>query len=165
MRILKILIFFDYFCSDFRHAVVDFAKVEEYQQKTLKPSFKGAVFNYLSSILYINLLNRNNFTYNVLEESLITNEIVFYFSRNFYLVDEINSIISNMKSGGFIHYLRSKYLKNDFLGNISNLSLSFEQLNGVFQILMYGLMIASFSFVIEFSIQRLQKLFRVLNYK
>jgi hypothetical protein len=109
-------------------------------------------------------LNHNNFTYNILNEALITNEIVFYFTKNFYLVDEINEKVSNLKSGGFIKFLMLKYLTNlspsKKIASISSLSMS--QLYGVFEILFYGLIIATFVFFVEFTFEIIKKMFKKL---
>lgn len=144
----------------FRHKVIDFAKIDSYLQKTLKSTFKGVVFNYCITILYSNSLNHKNFTYNILNEALITNEIVFYFTRNFYLVYEINEKVSHLKSGGFINYLMSKYLSKDFTKkNVLIESLSMKQLHGIFQILMYGLLLALVVFFMEMTWKLFKKFF------
>lgn len=146
---------FEYFLFHFRHKVIDFAKLDDLQQRTLSPSFKGAVFNYLTTVQYINSQNSRNFSYNILNEALLINEIVFYFTKNFFLVDEINFSLSHLKSGGFINFLRSKYLSKTFQSNyLFKSSLNLRQLGGVFKILLYGWLISCCMFFLEVVFKR-----------
>lgn len=134
----------------FRHEVISFDSVESKQQKALDSKFTGAVFNYYLSILYLNFLNQNNFSYQILNEPLITNEIVFYFTKNFYLIDEINDKVSHLKSGGFIKYLMSQNTKKHSVKNeVVIQSLGMRHLHGIFEILFYGLLITAVTFVAE----------------
>lgn len=54
---------------------------------------RGAVFTYLSTALYTNSISKQNFFYTIFNEAVVTSQIKFYFTKNFYLVDEINEKI------------------------------------------------------------------------
>jgi hypothetical protein len=136
--------------QSFRQKLINFTEMDYYAMKTLDPLFNGAVFHYDSIVLYMNSINHQNFTLKILNEALITNLIVFYLSKNFYLVDEIDEKISQFKANGFIKFWTSKYI-NSKLKKEKHLQspLSLKQLKGTFEILYFGLLLSSFSFVIE----------------
>lgn len=126
--------------------------------KTLDSSFDGAVFYYKSIVLYTNSINHRNFTLQILNEALVTNLIVFYLSKNFYLVDEIDDKISQFKASGFIQLWSSKYFKEGPNSNRDPTSLSMEQLQGTFKVLSFGLLLSFVSFVFELkSIHKIEK--------
>lgn len=115
----------------------------------MDPSFKGAVFRYTSVVYYLNRKNKQNYTLNILEEFLLTNQFVFYFSKNFYLVDEINEKISQLKSNGLIEHLQWKYFTLDKKLKDYPSMLTLENLSGIFKLLAYGLAAAMCALVIE----------------
>lgn len=117
--------------------------------KTLEPSFKGAVFRYGSIVSYNNQVNQQNFTLKVLSESFLTNQFVFYFTKNFYLVDEINEKISHFKSSGLMKHWRSKYTNLIKKRKELQTSMTLGHLSGVFELLIYGWIATSCVFVIE----------------
>jgi hypothetical protein len=99
--------------------------------------------------------------FNVFHQTFMTNEIVFYFTKNFYLVEKFNEKIQGLKSGGIIEYQRSKYLKKQFLKRTSTISsLNLNQLKGVFQIFLIGLLISSLSLIIEIVLNAWRTLIR-----
>lgn len=106
--------------------------------------------SYHKQILYKNLVNRKHFFYNVLDEVFLTNQIVFYFTKNFYLIDEINKKISQFKANGLIIFWMAKYIENDKNRSKEPPSrLNIKHLNGTFELLVCGLIIASMVFVVE----------------
>jgi hypothetical protein len=68
-----------------RKKVLPFLETKKFIFETLDPNFRGAVFRYRSVIAYTNQYYKKNFTLEILDESLLTNEFVFYFAKNFYL--------------------------------------------------------------------------------
>lgn len=117
--------------------------------KTLEPSFKGAVFRYASIVSYNNHINQHTFSLKILNEAFLTNQFVFYFTKNFYLVDEINDKISQFKSSGLMKHWRSKYISSIKKAKESQTSMTLRHLSGVFELLIYGWIAASSVFVIE----------------
>lgn len=137
----------------------------EYLLKTLDPAFKGAVPTYLAAILYTNSLNKHNFSFNILNEPLLTNQIVFYFTKDFYLVDVINEKMSQFKSNGMLNFLMFKYVDAGFK-NPKNppSSLNLKHVEGAFTLFGYGLLAASASFIFELKTKLIQsKIFNSNN--
>lgn len=89
--------------------------IEIYRQKTLDPNFKGVVVNYINQILYLNEQNYKNFSYKLCKEALMTNNFVFYFRKNHYLVDEVSSLIDLMLMSGICKHIRRRYMNDIFL--------------------------------------------------
>jgi hypothetical protein len=150
-----------FFFLNFRSKLIKLTEMENIQMETLDPTFKGSVFTYLSIVLYSNAMNRNNFTLQICKETLLTNQIVFYFTKNFYLVHKFNELISSFKSAGIVDYFISKYIDVTLTPLKSTTQhptkLTLENLKGIFQLLIYGLSISLGCFVIEILIWNLKK--------
>lgn len=132
-------------------------EVQEYLQKTLDSSFKGAVFAYHSNVLYLNMINKQNFSYSVLNEAFVTNPVAFYFTKNFYLVEEFNTKISQCKANGLINFWLSKYASSTAQKAVDFPSrMTVKHLQGTFEVLLYGLIGALIAFVLELNFERLR---------
>ncbi len=119
---------------------------------SLEPSFKGVVFNYLRPVLYDNLLQRNNFTFRICPEAMHDNSFVFYFTKNFYLVDEFNNLIQIFESIGLMDYIMDKYvdvnsMKSDTKSRPS--AFNYSNIEGFFSLFYYGCALAIVSFLFE----------------
>lgn len=129
------------------------SQLERFLAKTLDPSFKGIVFNYLTHVLYLNSLNYQNFTYRIADEHLMTNQLVFYFQRNHFLADKVTEKIDIFQEAGLIEMIMSKYLDYQFLKpklhghNPSVLTVS--HLSAVFGVWFGFLMLSAVIFVME----------------
>lgn len=100
----------------------------------------------------MNSLNKKNFTYNMLKESVLTNQIVWYFRRNFFLRDAFNEKISQFKANGLINFWMSRYLNSsDVQATESRVptSLNLDQVQGIFSLLICGTIVASVGFIVE----------------
>lgn len=137
------------FC--FRRKVISQAELDNYALMTLEPSFKGSVFHFSSTVSYINTLNRHNFKLKYLKEAFLTNQIVFYFTKNFYLLDEVNDKISQFKANGVINFWISKYIDevSSANRNVSLSPLNMQQLIGIFELLLCGWLLALVAFIVE----------------
>lgn len=132
--------------------MIDFLDIDKYAMKTVDTSFRGAVFSFLSTTRYMNSLNKKNFTYNMLKESVLTNQIVWYFRRNFFLRDAFNEKISQFKANGLINFWMSRYLNSsDVQATESRVptSLNLDQVQGIFSLLICGTIVASVGFIVE----------------
>lgn len=128
------------------------ADMQSYNLKTLDPSFRGVVFNYLGPVSYDNLIDRNNFTFRICKEVLITNSFVFYFTKNFYLVNEFDQLIQNFESAGLIDHIRTKYIQMDSMETIRKnppTALTYRNIEGFFALYYLGCFLALLSFVCE----------------
>jgi hypothetical protein len=145
-----------------RHLVVKLTEMTKYELNTLDPNYKGVTFGYLSIVLFKNKKTRGNFTLRLCKEAMLTNQIVFYFTQNFYLVDEINRLIEEIKAAGLVDYAISKYINmrssNEKNEKQTPSPLNFDHLKAVFEILIFGLLIALFCFVAETLLTLLYKI-------
>jgi hypothetical protein len=75
---------------------------------------------------------------------------VFYFTKNFYLVDEINEKISQFHSSGLIDFWISNYLIVDHKSNNEFPSvLTMKKFEGIFAILSFGWFLAIGALIFE----------------
>jgi hypothetical protein len=136
-----------------RYKIIPLSEISKIEELTLDPSFKGVVFDYLTIALYTNFLNRKNYTFKICKESLLTNQIVFYFTKNFYLVDEFNNLFGRLKAAGLVEHVLSKYVDMELMDlqdvKKEATSLTLENLKGIFQLLTCGLALAVIGFVVE----------------
>lgn len=120
--------------------------------ETLDPSFKGVVFNYLTQVSYDNLINRKNFTLRTCKEVMHTNSFAFYFTKNFYLVDEFDELIDRLKCAGLIDYILSEYMDmNSMKTNQKNppSAIKYSHIEGFFSLFYCGCALALLSFLLE----------------
>jgi hypothetical protein len=147
-----------------KHEVITLREIEKYEEKTLDSSFKGVVFGYLLIVLYKNIQSRKNYTLNICKEVMLTNQIVFYFTKNFYLVDEFNRVIDNVKAAGLVDHVLSKYIDEKMINAASEKQgpspLDLVHLSGIFKLLAGGLITALLSFLMEIFIFKLREKIR-----
>lgn len=81
---------------------------------------------------------------------MLTSSFAFYFTKNFYLVNEFNEVISNCQSAGLIDYVMSKYTKlTKKIEKQPPSALSYNNLEGFFELFAYGLILSFLSFILE----------------
>jgi hypothetical protein len=124
--------------------------IDSFLFKTLDPTFKGAVLRYESIISYLNLVNKQNFTFKVLNEAFLINQFVFYFTKNYFLVDKVNKKIGEFHSSGLIQFWMSKYFTDKSTRKTDGpSSLNVKRLEGVFEVLLFGWVVSVFVFTLE----------------
>lgn len=137
----------------FRRKIIDLADVDKYCKNTIDPTFKGVVFQYLTNSLYSNQQNFKSFTYKICRESLMTNHLIFYFRKSFYLVDEINERIRRLRESGIINYFISKYADEKYqkveADDSGPSQLTVNHFIGIFQFLTFGLSVSFISLIFE----------------
>lgn len=132
--------------------IIKLEQIEEYRDKTLDPSFNGVVLNYLTQVLYLNKINRNNFTYTICKQRFINNRMVFYLPKDFFLIDEINLKITALMENGLMNYWRLKYLDfsiNQVVAVDGPSLLSLYELSGSFIIYLVGVVVCICAFILE----------------
>lgn len=143
-----------HFSSNFRTKIYSNSDLELYRNKTLDPSFRGVVFNYLPQILYLNNIHSKNFSYLIAKERLVTNWLVFYLQRGHFLTDEINSKIEMFHQSGLIVRTMSQYVDLLFLKSNTlkrpQAKLEIQQLSAVFWLWLLGLALTFLVFLCEF---------------
>jgi len=109
------------------------------------------VFQYKRTILSYNYAN--NYTLRICEETLFADPHAYYFTKNFYLVNEINELISNLHSAGLIERVVLAYDRaisvNTFEKQATPSALTYDNMEGFFDLFYYGLSFAFVSFIME----------------
>lgn len=104
-------------------------------------------------IIFMNQQNYKNFTYTVLKEYLLDVQIVFYFPKNFYLVESMNEKMGVLKAAGLVNLWMERYIDKSYLKikrqKTQPKIMNIQQLSGGFQILVIGLTISIFMFTLE----------------
>lgn len=130
-----------------------------YRKRTLDSSFRGAVSSPLFEIVYMNKLNFKSFAFKTLRESLNNNFAVFYFQKNFYLLNAINEKIGILKAAGLVDYWISKDIDPSFLHikqeNLGPQKLNIEHLLGCFELLFLGITLGLIAFSLEIIYKRI----------
>lgn len=135
-----------------RHQVISNSDRSLYNLKTLDPSFRGVVFGYFSPVMYENLIQRKNYMFRICKEVLTTNSFVFYFTKNFYLLNEFNELIQIFESAGLIDHITVKYVDMDLLKTNQKhppSALKYRNIEGFFTLFYFGCVAALVSFVTE----------------
>ena len=136
-----------------RRVIINLAEVDKYSMMTLDPEFKGVVFQYVTNALYINQINHKNFTLKICRESLMTNHLVFYFRKGFYLYKEVNEKIRMFKQSGIINFFTTRYADNKFKNtgndNEGPSQLTVNHFIGIFQLWAFGLFVSTILFISE----------------
>jgi hypothetical protein len=78
---------------------------------------------------------------------------VMYFQKNFFLIPAINRVIGHLESGGLIEYWHFNYIDKRFLNvkeqEVEARKMSFDHLEGCFQLWGWGCLIAFLCFLVE----------------
>lgn len=145
--------------------VVNSSMLLKKRMETTNPYGNTAVSSSLEQILYYNKLNyKENTTLTVCKEYLFTFQYGIYFRKNSYLEQAFNKKIQLLKSSGLIDFWASEFINSRYL-NIktrdgSPKKLNMEQLLGGFEVLLIGLVVGFFVFLVE-AISRWLRIARV----
>ncbi|CRK92117.1 CLUMA_CG005842, isoform A [Clunio marinus] len=146
-----------------RRVVIEMNEIEKIRNKTLNPKFKGALFNYMTQVFYLNQLNYKEFSYRICKEKFLSNPMVFYFQKDFYLVNEFNDKMNDLKENGLINLWISKYVDKRFTNQketlVGALPLNVHHLLAIFELWIGGLVISFIIFILEHSTVKHFKLF------
>jgi hypothetical protein len=128
-------------------------EINTYRKKTLDPSFRGVVFNYVNQIVYENEKNYKNYSFQICKEILMTNSFVFYFRKNHHIVDEVSLHIDLMLTAGIIQHIEKRYM-NEIFRKVNKDEMGPKQLTlkhfiGTFRFLLMFNSIASAVFLLE----------------
>lgn len=149
-----------YFISSINLRVTFFHRdeFETNRQRTLQPSSKIAVFDYLMRTLYTNQQNQNKFTYTILNEHWFINNMVFYMRKNFYLLKEFDRISGELAASGLIDHWVSNHVHVSMkrTQKPEPSGLKFGQLQGIFEVWVVGMIMSLFWFVVELTIAKLK---------
>lgn len=136
-----------------KRVIIKLSEQEYFRHMTLDPSFNGAVFNYLTQVLYINQLHHKEFSYRICKDLFTNNQMIFYFQKDFYLLNEFNGMITALHENGVIKFWRSKYVDSRYTNrnddSIGPTPLRFYHLRGCFELFTGGLIICVSVFSLE----------------
>lgn len=117
--------------------------------------------DYLTRVLYENEKNYKNFTYKVCPEQVMPSFVAAYMRKNHFLVGEIDKRIEALMSNGLMGHWIKQYtsykhtLKSNQNSHPSQLKM--ENLQGAFEILIYGLFLAFMNFLFEILVNVIKK--------
>lgn len=127
--------------------------MDHYMEKiNFGSNFKGVYEESLLRALYFNQLKPFNSRYHICNEVFMTIPIVIYTRKNFYLIDELNEKIENLKAAGLINLWNYQPIDERirFEHDMTKATaLRLEQLVGIFEIFGAGLLISFFVFAVE----------------
>lgn len=135
--------------------MIKVSEMPAYEFMTLNQSLHGAVFKHKMPVLYQNFINRHNYTLNICPVTIYTNSFVFYFTQNFYLMQDMNNLIGNFKSAGLIDFIISKYIDPIYVTAFYKKEkqpptpFEYSRLKGIFKLLFYLLGLSTVTFVSE----------------
>ena len=121
------------------------------------PNFKGAFSKTFTGALYLNQLNFNSTMFKICKEVYLTQPIVVYVQKDFYLVNEINEKILLFQAAGLVQHWHSKTVDNKFLKieeSMSLKALNIHHLYGSFQLWLCGCGVTVLVFIGEFLIAK-----------
>lgn len=131
--------------------------------KTFKKSnFKETFIVPLQTILQLNQQQTYNFTLNYLQnEVFATLSVVLYYQKNFILASAIDDVIQKLQSAGIIEYWHYNYFKRKktVRESAKREKIKFEHLEGSFQILFGGYLVAVVAFLVEIALKTLLQKF------
>lgn len=120
---------------------------------TFDSTFKGAVTIDYAQAAYYNKVHHRNETFKICKEQMFSGQVVFYFQKDFYLVQEFNDKIKYLKAAGILDIWLRKYIDNKYLNfkqpKIGSRKLKFRNLQGGFQLFCGGILISTFIFSME----------------
>jgi hypothetical protein len=136
--------------------------VQNESLRTLNPNFKGVVFAYMGQALLWNKQTAKNYSLKFCSERFLLNQRVFYFPKDFYLVEEFNHQISVLSANGILTKILSEFVDQSFLSvkseNAGPSPISLKQISGIFYISAVGLLFSLLVFATEVLSNHLQKL-------
>ena len=112
--------------------------------------FKGTLAEAATLTLYENTKINKNSPKIICKEHYMTNSLVFYTLKKFFLLDELNKRIEMMKTGGLIDFWYFKYVGRNSKENLNPPKvLTLDNFKGSFGILLLGCVISCVVFIIE----------------
>jgi hypothetical protein len=129
--------------------------------EVVNPEFKGALLTSEDHLAYRNIQASPNVFFRHATESIMTYNIAIYMHKQSCLSYQFNQMIVNLVSAGLVQNWASKYIDKSFLKRKSvskAVGLNMPQLLGAFQLLVTGLVISFFVFILEtFSVRLKQQ--------
>ncbi|CRK94937.1 CLUMA_CG008428, isoform A [Clunio marinus] len=122
--------------------------------------FKGAVMIPEENLAYRNIRASPNKYFNRANDDILLYNIVIYMNKFSMYQASIDRVLQNLISGGFINMWVKKFTDVEYLKNrheSRELALNFDQMQGVFQLLIIGLFISFIVLMLEIFIAKLKR--------
>jgi ABC-type amino acid transport substrate-binding protein len=142
--------------DDIINANPELAKITRNYNKNNLPDEKSVLVTTLSYLISLSQ-DHKSFPYKICKEHLITINIVFYYTKNFFLRTKLDLHIGSLISSGLIEHWISKYDNTNFWkiqNEIGPKVLNIDHLIGSFYILGFGYLCATIVLLIEIFIER-----------
>lgn len=118
--------------------------------------------SYLTSAIDIMMRNKNTmkkgFFLNICKQPIMTMNIVVFIQKNVWLKSAINNVLNDLLSGGLIDHVVSQYIDEKYLKmveqNAEKQKLSLEKFSAIFYVLICGLVVSTFVFIIEITVKK-----------
>lgn len=133
--------------------------------KPLEESVKAAYMTTLNNVIYKNKQTYKEFTMKVCKQYLMMVNIVMYFPKNFYLIQEINKTLYDLAAAGFLEFWINQFADPIYLTSTERRrgpkSMELHQLYGVFNLCSIGLGISLIVFVTEISFSKIKRILKL----
>lgn len=122
----------------------------EIMEKLKEPTFKGSFLRSKPKLMYLNHVNRYNYTYEFCQQRLINMPVVLYFQKSSFLVEVFNEKLYQIISAGLIEHWDKEHSKKIVRGNKTEPKvLRMSHLKGIFQIWFAGCFLTFVLFIVE----------------
>lgn len=128
-------------------------QVDEYWNSVKNDSsFKGAFGRHVSHIHYQNQISSKEDQIRFCRETVYISPIVIYMTKDFYLLEEINSVISKLNAAGLVKFWYEQYFdskKSEYEDQIYPKALNINDVTGALMLMFIGNCISTFIFLCE----------------
>lgn len=130
----------------------------EIMEKLKEPTFKGSFLRSKPKLMYLNHVNRYNYTYEFCQQRLINMPVVLYFQKASFLVEIVNDKLYQIISAGLIEHWDKEHSKKIVRSNKTEPKvLRMSHLKGIFQIWFAMCFLSFLLFIVEKIKFRLKK--------
>lgn len=137
--------------------------MHKFNDPQLQMAFLGAI----DTVRYLNKINYYNFSLNICPQSLLIRQHGIYFPKHSFLTKMFDEKLSFLLESGLLEHWMSKHVEKSNVQRCQErtkdpIKLSFDHLLSAFEILLFGLCLAAFTFtfeIISIYIKSLRKFF------
>lgn len=142
-------------------------EIPSIREKIIDPDFKGALLTSKEHVAYLNILSSPQRYYIHSPDVIFTFNLVIYMPKQSCLEQEFNNQILALTGGGFLESWALRFIDRDYMKenkDIEPTQLNVSQLLGGYELLVLGLSIATFVFLLELLSYRIKSLRHFMSY-
>lgn len=142
-------------------------EIPSIHKKILDPEFKGALLTSEEHVAYLNLVSSPQRFFIHSPEVVFTFNLVIYMPKQSCLEQEFNNQILALTGGGFLESWALRFIDRDHMKEHKDnepTQLNMSQLSGGYELLLLGLSIATFAFLLELLSYRIKSLRHFMSY-